>query len=181
MKIAARKDGDQGKVWQQVAEVQRKLSHNLNQDVASAASQTSLELSLENKTLQQAVEAYQKSLAGTIQDKPDVIGFVFAINGELNSAEVYGASALFRAAWPKLLRNAAVEAVAEKTDGQASADLDESEVRALFQQTESAEGREQEVSDRVSTVMNECDEGLLFETRDRERNGAWVRRSYIAY
>ena len=42
---------------------------------------------------------------------------LFAINGKLNNAEIYGSSALFRKLWPKLLKASAVEAVAEEVSG----------------------------------------------------------------
>ena len=40
---------------------------------------------------------------------------VFAVNGSVTGAEVYGSNAIFRKAWPKLLNSASVEA-AERTD-----------------------------------------------------------------
>ena len=45
----------------------------------------------------------------------DVIGFAFAINNELNSADVYSSNGLFKRFWPRLLKTAAIEAVAERT------------------------------------------------------------------
>jgi hypothetical protein len=40
---------------------------------------------------------------------------VFAVNGRVTGAEVYGSNALFLKVWPKLLRSAAADAVAQKT------------------------------------------------------------------
>lgn len=182
LKLAARRAGDQGQVWQQVAETQRKLSDNLQQQVGASASRTSLELSLENESLQESVAKFTRALETAIDGKGDVIGFAFSINGAMNSAEVFGSSALFRAAWSKLLYNASVEALAErKEDAALITRPGEPEFRALFADLERASGTETTISERVSTVMNEHPQGLLFETRDRERNGAWLRRSYIAY
>jgi len=48
-----------------------------------------------------------------VERRPHIVGFAFAINGELNSADVYACKALFMKLWPKLLKAAAVEAVAE--------------------------------------------------------------------
>ena len=42
-----------------------------------------------------------------------MIGYVFAINGHINSADVYASRALFLKLWPKLLEASAVEAIAE--------------------------------------------------------------------
>ena len=43
-----------------------------------------------------------------------MIGFVFAINGKLNSGDVYASPDLFAKMYPKLLHAAALEAVAER-------------------------------------------------------------------
>ncbi|MFX5484718.1 DUF6569 family protein, partial [Acinetobacter baumannii] len=43
----------------------------------------------------------------------DVVGYAFAINGKVNSADVYASHDLFKKLWPKLLNSSAVEAVAE--------------------------------------------------------------------
>ena len=48
------------------------------------------------------------------RNRSRVVGVVFAVNGKVTSAEVYGSAKLFQKAWPKLLRAAAVEAIAER-------------------------------------------------------------------
>ena len=42
-----------------------------------------------------------------------VIGYAFAINGKVNSADVYASHELFQKLWPKLLESSAVEAFSE--------------------------------------------------------------------
>jgi hypothetical protein len=42
----------------------------------------------------------EDKLSGIINDQPDVIGYALAINGRVNSADVYASNALFR----KLIR-----------------------------------------------------------------------------
>jgi hypothetical protein len=41
---------------------------------------------------------------------------VIAVNGKVTGAEVFGSSAVLAKAWPKTLRSAAVEALAERTE-----------------------------------------------------------------
>ena len=81
----------------------------------SPESPSSLQLALENKKVQEKVEAYEKALGNAIEGT-DVIGVAFAVNGELSSAEVYASSALLKRLWPKLLTSAATEALAERND-----------------------------------------------------------------
>ena len=48
--------------------------------------------------------------------KSDVIGMALCINGKVEGAEVYGSAALFQKLWPKLLKSAATDALAQLDD-----------------------------------------------------------------
>jgi hypothetical protein len=85
--------------------------------VRSSQSSSSLQLSLENKNLKQATDDYVKKLSPIVEGKNDVIGYVFAINGNINSADVYSSSGLFSKLWPKLIESSATEAVGEFEKG----------------------------------------------------------------
>src|SRR5262249_14721318 len=114
---AGRADASQGqvKVWNEVSKIQANLSKNLGTSVNAPQSESSLKLSLENATLKRTEGEYVKALQGAGTAEEDVVGYAFAVNGELNSAEVYPSNALFRKMWPSLLAASAAEAVAEKT------------------------------------------------------------------
>src|SRR5262249_22515237 len=86
---------DQGRVWMEVARKQKMLSMVLGKSVKAAESDSSLQLTLEDKKLLQAVDAYQKKLASVLDGKKDVIGYAFAINGQINSADIYASHILF--------------------------------------------------------------------------------------
>lgn len=58
-------------------------------DTRSPSSDSSLQLTLENKDLEAVKKRYLDKLSPLLDGQTDVIGFVYAINGELNSAEVY--------------------------------------------------------------------------------------------
>jgi hypothetical protein len=73
---------------------------------------SSLPLALENRRLVQAQQGYISALNATAVRGADLIGAVFAINGRVEGAEIYQSTALFRQAWPKLLRAYATEAIA---------------------------------------------------------------------
>jgi hypothetical protein len=78
-------------------------------------SASSFQLALENGALQAKVADYEQALRAAGEAKKTVIGVVFAVNGKVTCAEVYGSNAIFQKAWPKLLNSAATEALAEKT------------------------------------------------------------------
>ena len=104
----------QGEIWAKVKETQDRLSHSVGAPVAAAASPSSLQLSLENEKLKQAQEAYIGALQGAGESGDDVVGYVFAINGKINSGDVYASNALFRKMWPKLLAANVTEAIGNK-------------------------------------------------------------------
>src|SRR3989442_2804210 len=136
IKLAAKVSNSQGEVWKNVTATQDKLSANVGERVNSTVSDSSLQLAVENRKVQQSAESYTNPLARIIEGKNDVIGYVFAINGRLNSADVYASSALFRKLWPKLLKAIAIEAIAELRKDQKFEPVTEENVRTFLSESE---------------------------------------------
>jgi hypothetical protein len=178
LRIAANKSKSQGEVWAKVSEAQAKLSENVGVTVNSTVSESSLQLSLENKKVQAVTDDYVKKLANIIDGKSDVIGYAVAVNGKMNNADVYGSSALFRKLWPKLLKASAVEAVAELQRGAKFETVRADAVEGFFAEAEDGKPADDEVTDRVRRVTRETDKNLLFETRDQKQD-ATLHRSYV--
>jgi hypothetical protein len=180
LKLAAKSDNSQDAVWQNVSLAQEKLSRNVGGDVSSPVSSSSLELSIENSKVKETSAAYINSLAGILRNKPDVIGYVFAINGKVNSADVYASRALFVKLWPKLIKASAVEAIAELNQNADEAKPVASEmVESFLTDSEKPAAAAKEVTPRVRMVTREDDKNALFETQDRDQKDGWVHRNYI--
>ena len=111
LKLAAKKSKSQQEVWQAVAAEQVRLSRNVGKSVQSDASATSLQLSLEDEAVEKKSEIYKETLLPVGRKATDAVGFAFAINGQFNSADIYGNSDLFQQLWPKLMASAANEAI----------------------------------------------------------------------
>lgn len=178
IKLAAKRSNSQGAVWENVKVAQDKLSENVGSQVNSAVSSSSLQLSLENVKVQESADSYIKALVGIANRSDDVIGYVFAINGKVNSADIYGSSVLFKKLWPKLLKANAIEAIAELQKNKFAPTSADS-VRGFLSEAEKAKGSDKDVNARVNLLTREDDENILFETRDRAEKGAWVHRNYI--
>lgn len=116
LKLAANAERNQGAVWSEVAKLQEKLAVAAAKPVTGELSHTSLQLTLENEAVEKGVQSYLDALAARPDGLDDVVGFAFAVNGDVVSADLYGASKLARERWPKLLRAAAVEAFAGRKD-----------------------------------------------------------------
>ncbi len=111
IKLAAKRENSQGGVWQSVTVAQDKLSRNVGTRVNSTVSESSLQLAVENNKVRETADSYVKALSNLANRSDDVIGYVFAINGKVNSADIYGSNVLFKKLWPKLLQANAIEAM----------------------------------------------------------------------
>ncbi len=122
----------QGQVWKQVASEQMKISENVNADVQRNASPSSYQLAVENKELKKEIENYKKKLEGVIENYPNAVGYVVAINGEFSTADVYASRKLFRKTWSQHLESAITEAVSLKNKAKKDQKLDLSWRDELF-------------------------------------------------
>ena len=180
LKLAAKSENSQQAVWQNVSLAQEKLSRSVGADVSSPASSSSLELSIENSKVKETSTAYIDELSGILKNKPDVIGYVFAINGKVNSADVYASRALFAKLWPKLLKASAVEAIAElNTHTDEAKPVARETVETFLTDSEKPAGAATDVTQRVRMVKREDDKNVFFETVDRDQKDGWVHRNYI--
>ncbi len=172
--------GGQQEIWRSVAEIQSKLSRNLGAPVAAPRSSTSLQLMLENRQLVGEQAAYIAPLepAGTARD--DIVGFVFAVNGRINSADIYPSNALFRKMWPKLLRRSATEAIGDRAEVSEPAPPIAG-VRAFISGANSAPAVEAKTGEYAHETVRENATTYAVEARPaRAAVDGWIHRSYLA-
>src|SRR6185503_9789442 len=179
IKLAAKSAKSQQGVWETVKVAQDKLGRNVGGSVQDQTSTSSLELSVENPKVKATTAAYLKSLSGILQNKSDVIGYVFAINGKVNSADVYASHALFAKLWPKLIKASAVEAVAEIQKGLDHPPVTGESVEAFLAESEQASASTKDVTAHVRLVTREDDKNAFYETQDRTQKDGFVHRNYI--
>jgi hypothetical protein len=196
--VIANDASKQGEVWQKVGEAQGKLSKNVASPVADSASPSSLQLTLENKKLQEKLTAYEKALAGSIDGKNDVIGVALCVNGKVEGAEVYGSNVLFQKLWPKLLKSAATDALAEMDEKKTFEPATTKAVEAFLAEAVAGAAKEVPLSGairgtpqggrnindglaaaKVRIVRYDGSKVLCVECQDRD-NPAVIHRCYIA-
>jgi hypothetical protein len=179
LKIAANATRSQQEVWNQVSDAQKRLAKNVGAPVADGASASSLQLSLENKNVVANIDEYVKALSGIINGKSDVIGYAFAINGKINSADVYVSSALFKKLWMKNLKATATEAVAESRSVRLAEPVKAGDVQGFMDDAEMAKSREQtSASGGARLVTREDNDNVMVEARD-EKSKTVVHKSYV--
>jgi len=175
LKLAALQARSQNDVWSGVNQMQTNLTRNLGSSVQSPRSQTSLQLTLEHPRVQQAAQGFIDKLSPAPKD--DVIGFAVAINGRIESVDVYGSSGLFRALWPKLLQASAVAALADQPSPGNRAASDAEAVQAFLAAAEQGEAYRQTMSNGVNLIRQESPQSILFETYSQ---GNVVHRCFLA-
>lgn len=179
LKLAAKHSSSQAEVWEGVAQTQGKLSAASNSNVASSVSRSSLPLTLENETVRISTDDYIGALRSITLGKDDVIGFVFGINGEINSGDTYSSHELFIKMWPRLLKAAAIEALSESYDHEISNEISVAGMRQFLDSADAATSvSTRDVTDRVSMVTQESVKTVLIESRDAERT--WLHRNYLS-
>ena len=148
----------------------------MGEPVAAPASPSSLQLSLENEKLKEAQAAYMAALqpAG---DGADIVGYVFALNGKINSADVYASNALFKKMWSKLLAANVTEAISEKNAGGAPPRPRSPMLEAFLAAAENGVAAEEPLNANVRLAIRDNDTSLYTETQ--RPDGSWVHRNYL--
>ena len=179
LKLAAKRTMSQDAVWAKVSDAQEKLGRGVGVNVQAPVSASSLELSVSNTQVVANAATYISALKEILRNKSDVIGFAFAINGHVNSADIYASHALFVKLWPKLLKATATEAIAE-LNGKVNAEPVVSEtIETFLADSAQPKPKSKDVTRRVRMVTREDDKNIFFETVDRTEKDAWVHRNYI--
>jgi hypothetical protein len=164
LRVASRYQRSQQQVWSNIADLQDKLADNVGKSVQSPVSSSSLELTLGNKDVRRHAEEYVKALIDIVEGRKHIVGFVFAINGLFNTAEVYGSEDLFTRLWPKLLRTAAVEAFAELKKEEHPKAPRAKAAAAFLQYPEESQVRRNRMNDWLITIRHEGKDKVIFES-----------------
>lgn len=177
---AAQVKGDQGAVWEEVAKAQAKLTRSVGAGAVAATSPSSLELTLSSRDVQASLGEYLDKLQKVGQGKEDVIGLAVAVNGKIHSADIYACGALFRKMWPKLLKGAAVEALAHRQKDLKFAVPTVAAVRKLLAESGLNKQSSRTVAARTTVTRRESTDKYVFDTRAGDFPQASLHRRVMA-
>lgn len=181
LKLSIRHTGSQAAVWSSVDAAQEKLSRAFGADVRPASSPSSLPLTIESDIVRRQIEPFIEAFGHLPEIHPEATGFVFAINGQLSSAELYASPELFGKLWPKLLEAAALEALAEAdAPGMTCSTPDRATVSEWLRRARRGRKTSHEVSSRVTIVMREGEDQVSFETMDAEQRNLCIHQTILA-
>jgi len=172
----------QQEIWKSVAQIQEKLSANLGAPVAAARSRTSLQLTLENDKLAHEQAEYVAALEPHGEREDDIVGYAFAVNGKVNSADIYPSNGLFRKMWPKLLRASITEAIGDRDAVNQPAPA-KADVSGFITAADSARAVDVPGNAQSRVRMRDSTNAMLLETRPAAAAApatSWVHRNYLA-
>ncbi len=178
-RMAVKVSANQSEVWKSVAEAQTAVSSKLGHSVQSPTSQSSLQLSLEDKKLNESISNYVSKIEAQLPEASDVVGYAFAVNGNVESADVFASPQLFGKMKAKMLRASAAEAVAEKGPDPVPTPSTTA-VRALFSDAESGAARTEKQTLTTSVSRKETPKSVVFTTDDPRIRGKSVHKNYMS-
>lgn len=178
MKLAVRQKKSQSEVWKEVSETQEKIGKNLNKSIQSNVSESSLELSLEDKDLQKKMLAYVDELKD-ISNQKSAIGFVSVINGKIHTADIYSNKIIFQKVWNKMLKASVVEAIGEKEEIKSNK-LTQSEIGEWLKNAESGKIKKEETKNADLDVQ-ETPSTIVHKSYDKANKKKWYRKSYTSH
>lgn len=169
--------GSQTQVWNEVANAQKNISANMTVDVTANSSASSLQLSLENKKLVKAREDFAKKFSDLTKGKTDVIGYAFAINGKINSADIYVSNHLFGKLWPKMLKAAITEAISLADKPKAESEPTAGDISSFLAEADKGTTKERKTVAKSKVVTRASKNEAVYEARDKA--DVVVHRAYV--
>lgn len=165
---AAAMSGDQGKVWAAVAKS--------NEAHGTTSETQTYRRTIQNGKVRQRIAGYRSELEKLLPTAP-IAGVIFAINGEIQVADLFGNPELFGALREKLLSAYILEALEHDVDADAKP-LAKSVGAGFVEDAKKAPTQGKLKSLRGVTTRKESDAALSSEVVD-ELDGAPVRSTYI--
>ena len=114
-------------------------------------------------------------IAKILEGKKDIVGMAFAINGEINSAEIYADTGLFAKLWPKLLRSCSLEALG-MSRGKSSGTTTAGEIREFLKEAALGKERIEKRPGDMRVKVKESKKIVFFES---EKGGKMYHRQII--
>ncbi len=155
---AVQQTGEQGKVWDEVA-VHNAKGGVMNESGAFTGNYVEDDAV---KRLEPYIEALEKPVAETKQ----IVGVIVAVNGKVQSMDVFQSTPLFKKLWPKLLKSYAVDAanMVEEKDADAVCTLDAAQT--FLTEAMTADVEKSETKQGICTTSRSNDRLVTFSAAD---------------
>jgi hypothetical protein len=108
-RLAVQSSKDQSAVWDEVQAANAASGNDIDSDSFTG--------NYADPEVIASLAPYCNELEERVSSRENVIGVVVAINGEIETADIFASTPLFRKLWPKLLQSYAFDAATNPTDG----------------------------------------------------------------
>ena len=162
-RVAVQADKSQRIVWEKVME-SNKAAGNETSSGAFTSNYASPETA---KRLEPYLTAFSKPVA----DQTQVIGVIVAINGKVETMDVYESTPLFRRLWPKLLKSYAFDATNAK-DVKEPPKCDVDTARQFLAKVRDAEAKKSEKDGDVEIVTRDTADFVCFSAHERRKDSS---------
>jgi hypothetical protein len=179
LKLAARSAKSQGDVWNQVDNMQQKLSKKLGKSVCNTTSSSSLQLTLEDTDLDKKVKVYIDSISRKIEKEKKTIGIAVAINGQMSAMDIYGNTKLFNKLQSKLIDAAATEAIGETDTASNFKKLSLADAVNWAKKANEGSTRKEDIDSTVSVIQVDNDSTVQFKTLDKNSSSGAIHKSVL--
>jgi hypothetical protein len=170
LKLSAKSIESQERVWSEVSAMQNKLSDAANVSVQAGKSASSLQLTLEHDAVDSLIKQFVNFFISKADRYEDIVGFAFAINGKINSADIYRSHELFLKLWPKLIEAASVEAVSNSENSGEFGEVTLDEIISWLESADDSDSESKEVNKITNLIIKEAGSDIVFETIEKENN-----------
>lgn len=160
-RLAAQHAKNQGKVWDEVATANAKSGVKIESGAFTGQ--------YVEPEAAKRLDPYLQKLTKSIVDQPQVVGVVVAIDGKVESFDVFESTPLFRKLWPKLLKSYAVDAAnaAEGRDANDNpAPCSQAVAAAFVKEAITAEVTGEDQSGNLAIAQRDSEKVLLFTAHD---------------
>lgn len=150
-RLAAQSQAGQGVVWNNVALA----------NAASGVQPTSGTFTgnYADPHVADQLSAYTDRLEKSLADEEQVVGVIVAVNGKVESVDVFESTPLFRKVWPKLLKSFALDAVHQSKQAKADSTCTVADAEAFLKETRQG----------TSQKMNKSEGGLMVTRHETRR------------
>jgi hypothetical protein len=164
-RLSVQKGEGQQKVWEEVG------SENAKSGVISRSG--SFTGNYAESEAVKKLDPYLSKLHAPISEQEQVVGVIVAVNGRIESMDVFESTPLFKKLWPKLLKSYALDAANAKGERKAKTPCTRADATTFLGEFARATSKRTQNSGAVAVSHGESDRVLLFsahEQRDRRLN-----------
>jgi hypothetical protein len=157
-RLTVQKGAGQHKVWDEVAKENSKAGVRSTSGAFTG--------NYGERSAVKRLEPYIKNLQSPITKTQNVVGVIVAVNGKVESMDVFESSPLFKKLWPKLLKSYALDAANAVTGKQVKRTASRTDAVAFLKNVAEAKSKKTETSGSLAVSHHETDQVLLFSAHE---------------